>query len=368
LDNHSIPSALIGIKFSNDNKHLYVSGGYSDKILIYDIIHNKLVKKDSIVLGKPWPKDKIGITGIAVDNAHAKLYAVSKESNSLYVCSLITKKVLKRIPLDAEAYTCLLSPDKRILYISVWGGKEVAIYDTQKGKITGDIKTESHPNDMAITSNGRFLFVANANVNTVSVIDTRKRKVLENLVASLYPDAPVGSTPNGVALSRDNKILFIANADNNDLAVFDVSHPGHSHSRGFIPTGWYPTCVRVINNKLYVTNGKGLSSFADPIGLNPLGNTLEHQKGEKTTSPVLYTGSMFKGKLAIIPIPDQKILDIYSRAVYENTPYNKRKEAKASGEPGNPIPQMQGESSPIKHVFYILKENRTYDQVLGDIK
>ncbi|TAM98992.1 MAG: hypothetical protein EPN39_07630 [Chitinophagaceae bacterium] len=368
LDNRTIPSALIGIKFSSDSKQLYVSGGYSDKILIYNIIQNKLVKKDSIVLGKPWPENKIGIAGIEVDNVHGRLYAVTKEDNSLYVCSLRTKKVLKRIPLGAEGYTCLLSPDKRMLYISVWGGRKVAIYNTQQGKIIGDIQTESHPNDMAITSNGRFLFVANANVNTVSVIDIRKRKVLENLVASLYPDAPVGSTPNGVALSRDNKTLFIANADNNDLAVFDVSHPGHSHSRGFIPTGWYPTCVRVMNNSLYVTNGKGLSSFANPNGPNPLGNTVEHQKGEKTTGPELYTGSMFKGKLAIIPIPDQKILNVYSRAVYENTPYSKQKEEMAPGEAGNPIPQKQGESSPIKHVFYILKENRTYDQVLGDVK
>lgn len=368
LDNHTIPSALIGIKFSNDSKRLYVSGGYSNKILIYDIIHHKLVKKDSIVLGKPWPKNKIGIAGIEVDNARERLYAVTKEDNSLYVCSLITKKIIKRIPLDAEAYTCLLSPDKRMLYISVWGGGKVAIYDTHQGKMIGDIKTDSHPNDMAITGNGRFLFVANANVNTVSVIDTRKRKVLENLVASLYPNAPVGSTPNGVALSTDNKTLFIANADNNDLAVFDVSHPGHSHSRGFIPTGWYPTCVRVINNRLYVTDGKGLSSFANPNGPNPLGNTVEHQKGEKTKGPELYTGSMFKGKLAMIPVPDQKILDVYSRVVYDNTPYNKQKEEMAPGKAGNPIPQKQGESSPIKHVFYILKENRTYDQVLGDMK
>lgn len=368
LDNHTISSALIGIKFSSDSKQLYVSGGYSDKILIYNIIQNKLVKKDSIVLGKPWPENKIGIAGMEVDNVHGRLYAVTKEDNSLYVCSLRTKKVLNRIPLGAEGYTCLLSPDKRMLYISVWGGRKVAIYNTQQGKIIGDIQTESHPNDMAITSNGRFLFVANANVNTVSVIDIRKRKVLENLVASLYPDAPVGSTPNGVALSRDNKTLFIANADNNDLAVFDVSHPGHSHSRGFIPTGWYPTCVRVMNNSLYVTNGKGLSSFANPNGPNPLGNTVEHQKGEKTTGQELYTGSMFKGKLAIIPIPDQKILNVYSRAVYENTPYSKQKEEMAPGEAGNPIPQKQGESSPIKHVFYILKENRTYDQVLGDVK
>src|SRR6185437_1463748 len=205
LDNHEIRNALIGLKFSNDNKHLYVYGGYNDSISIFDISNNKLIKKGSIVLGKPWPKDKIGISGIDVDNARERIYAVTKEDNSLYVCDVKNKTIVKKIPLDAEAYTCLLSPDKKMLYISLWGGGKVVIFDTQKEKIVGEITTESHPNDMVISRNGKYLFVANANVNSVSVIDIAKRKVLENIVASLYPDAPPGTTPNGVALSTDNK-------------------------------------------------------------------------------------------------------------------------------------------------------------------
>lgn len=368
LDNSAITSALVGLKFSSDGRHLYVSGGYSDKIFIYSIIDNKLEKKDSIVLGSPWPKGKIGIMGLDVDNARNSIYAVTKEDDALYIGNLRTKKIVKRVPLGAEAYTCLLSPDKKLLYISLWGGRKIVIYDTKKGRITGDITTESHPNDMVLTKTGKYLFVANANVNSVSVVDTRERRVLENLVASLYPNSPVGTTPNGIALSTDDKTLFIANADNNDLAVFDVSHPGHSHSKGFIPTGWYPTCVRVNGNKLYVTDGKGLSSFANPNGPNPLGHKVVHQKGEKTTGPELYTGSMFKGKLSVIPIPNQKVLNIYSHAVYQNTPFNKKIENIASGKSGNPIPRKVGSPSPIKHVFYILKENRTYDQILGDLK
>ena len=368
LDNPEIDKALIGLKFSEDNKYLYVSGGYDSKIFIYAISNNKLIKKDSLVLGKPWPEDKIGIAGLDADNVRGRIYAVTKEDNSLYIGDLKTKTILQKIPLSAEAYTCLLSPDKQMLYISLWGGGKVVVFDTRKEKIIGEVKTGSHPNDMAVTLNGKYLFIANANVNSVSVIDIAKRKVLENIVASLYPDAPSGTTPNGVALSADNKTLFIANADNNDLAVFDVSKPGKSYSKGFIPTGWYPTCVRVTGNRLLVTNGKGLSSFANPNGPNPLGKDVEHQKGEKTTSPELYTGTMFKGKLSVIPIPDQKILNIYSKAVYENTPYGKKTELKALGESRNPVPQKQSEVSPIKHVFYVLKENRSYDQVLGDMK
>ncbi len=100
--------------------------------------------------------------------------------------------------------------------------------------------------------------MANANDNNVSVIDTRNRKVIEILNSALYPDAPPGSTTNSVALSKDEKTLFIANADNNCIALFDVSVPGKSKSKGFIPTGWYPTCVRIVNDKILISNGKGL--------------------------------------------------------------------------------------------------------------
>ena len=97
-----------------------------------------------------------------------------------------------------------------------------------------------------------------------------------------YPDSPAGSTTNSVALSKDEKTLYIANADNNSLAVFDVTTPGSCRSKGFIPTGWYPTCVRVAGDKLLVTNGKGLSSQANPYGPNPYRNDEEviYQEGD----------------------------------------------------------------------------------------
>ena len=98
--------------------------------------------------------------------------------------------------------------------------------------------------------NGKYLFVANSNDNSVSVIDIPSKKVIETLTSSLYPNAPEGSTTNGLALSPDEKTLYIANADNNCLAVFDVSKPGNSKSKGFIPTGWYPTCVKAIGKKI----------------------------------------------------------------------------------------------------------------------
>jgi YVTN family beta-propeller protein len=136
-------------------------------------------------------------------------------------------------------------------------------------KMEGSIPVGDNPNDMVIDHKGKFLFVANSNDNSVSVIDLEHKIVIETLNAALYPVIPTGSTTNSVALSQDGRTLYVANADNNCLAVFDVTAPGHSKGSGFIPTGWYPTCVRVAGQKILVANGKGLSSLPDPKGPNP---------------------------------------------------------------------------------------------------
>jgi YVTN family beta-propeller protein len=266
-------AAWVGLQFSSDSKYLYASAGNENKILRFKVQNDKLVLEDSIVLGKPWP-NKIGITGLALDDAKSRLYAVTKENNSLYVCDTKSNKIIKQVPLSAEAYTCILNPKKEELYISLWGGDKVVIYDLKKQEITDSVPTESHPNDMALTKNGEYLYVANANSNSVSVISTDKRKSIETLLATLYPDAPAGSTTNSVALSADDKTRYIANADNNCLAVFNVADPGASLSAGFIPTGWYPTSVKVSGDQLLVANGKGFQSRANPYGPQPDNNSV----------------------------------------------------------------------------------------------
>ena len=363
-----IPKSWYGLKFSADEKMLYASGGHDNWILQYAIVKQKLVLKDSIKLGDKWPQ-KIGPAGIDIDDATNTLYTVTRENNSLYIADLKTKKVKQQISLGAEAYTCLLSPDKKTLYISLWGGDKVLVWDliTQRKK---EWPVGDNPNEMCLTKNGQYLFVANANDNSVSVIDTREGRVIETLNAALYPNAPSGSTSNGVALSEDEKTLFIANADNNSLAVFDISKPGFSSSKGFIPVGWYPTNVKVVGKKIFVSNGKGFSSSANPYGPNPARKREEviFQKGDSTRPiDVQYIGGLFKGTMSVIDNADEKTMALYSKAVYDNVPYKKEQEMQSSGADGNPIPQKIGDPSPIKYVFYIIKENRTYDQVLGDM-
>jgi YVTN family beta-propeller protein len=196
LDNIEIKKSWLGLHFSSDEKYLYASGGNDNWILQYAMEKNKLVLKDSIVLGKKWP-NKISPAGIEIDDAKHVLYVVTKDDNSLYIIDLTTKKTIQQVALEAEAYTCLLSPDKKQLYISIWGEKKVAVFNTIEKKITGSINVGEHPNELCLSKKGNHLFVANALDNSVSVIDTKQQKVIETLTASLYPDATQGSTTNG---------------------------------------------------------------------------------------------------------------------------------------------------------------------------
>ena len=377
LDSVIIPKSWLGLAFSEDERFLYASGGNDNRILKYAVNVNPgpgnpgLVLTDSILLGKKWP-EKISPTGIALDDHRHRLYVVTKDNNSLYVIDLSTKTILKRLDLDGEAYTCLLSGDGKELYITCWGCDRLLVFNTSELQFQGPgIAVGDNPNDMCRTRNGRWLFVANANDNSVSVIDVEHRKVVETLNAALYPDALPGSTTNALALSADEHSLYVANADNNCLAVFDVSHPGTATSKGFIPVGWYPTAVQVIGKNIWVANGKGFSSMANPFGPNPMSRRQEvnYQGGDlKKAQPVQYIAGLFKGTMSIIPQPEDRLLGYYSTLVYQNSPYTKAGELQAKGEAGNPIPMKVGDPSGIKYVFYFIKENRTYDQVLGDVK
>jgi YVTN family beta-propeller protein len=370
LDSIVIGKSWLGLTFSEDGKYLYASGGNDNIIIRYEIINNRLSVFDSIMIGKPWPV-RISVAGLALNDKKNRLYAVTKENNALYVIDTQSKKVVSQHPLGGEGYTCLLSPDRKLLYISCWGCSKIVLFDTNLEKITGSVPVGSHPNDMCVTKKGLYLFVANADDNSVSVIDTRQMKVIETLNTALYPDALSGSTTNSVALSKDEKSLYIANADNNCLSVFDISIPGASKGKGFIPTGWYPTCVRIVKNKILVSNGKGITSKANPFGPDPTrkGEEVVYQAaGKELKIKQQYIGGLFWGTLQILNTPDVKQMALYSKAVYDNTPYIKEKEMISEGSAGNPVPQKVGDPSPIKYIFYIIKENRTYDQVLGDIK
>jgi len=219
---------------------------------------------------------------------------------------------------------------------------------------------------MVLNKSGTLLFVANANRNTVTVLATQSGKPLETIWAALFPDAPCGSTPNSLALSPDEKTLFIANADNNVVAVFDLSRRGKSRSLGFIPVGWYPTSVRVTpdGRHLLVANGKGLGSRANPHGPQPGINS-------NTNFTVEYIAHLFRGSLSVIDLPRRSRLESFLKPhtaeVYRLSPLAPPADSSIRPSENSPIPRGPRQASPIKYVFYIIKENRTYDQVFGDM-
>ncbi len=264
-------------------------------------------------------------------------------------------------PDHSYPYACCLDERRRRLYVSLWAQAAVCVIDLPAGKVAARWPTEEHPCEMVLTRSGRLLYAANANRNTVSVLDTATGQSLETIWAAFFPDAPPGSTPNSLALSPDEKTLYVANANVNAIAVFNVSSRRQSASRGFIPVGWYPTSVRVTpdGRHLLVANGKGGTAKA-----NPRGPWLDRKTSQ-------YIASLYEGTLSVIDLPKgapmQAQMAAWTAEVYRRTPLREGAAVAAVAPPDNPIPATVSQAGPIQYVIYIIKENRTYDQVFGDM-
>src|SRR5262249_40778945 len=206
---------------------------------------------------------------------------------------------LRSVSLTAEPYTCLVSPDGSTLFVSLWGGARVLLFDAKTLEARGEIAVGEHPNAMALTKDGKRLFVACANTNTVWAIDVESRRASEQISVALFPQAPPGSTPNHVSLSPDETRLLVANADNHAVAVVNVSKPGASEVEGFIPTGWYPTGAMFSRDgsRLFLMSGKGVSASTP----NPRFFTRSLPGGEAQ-----FVGAMMTGAVSILPTPDRR--------------------------------------------------------------
>lgn len=357
-----VDNIWVGLAFGKKDKVLYASGGNDNKVDVYRFENGRLKPDGSIKVGEKFPKGKISLTGLAYWKKKNRLLAVSQKSNKLYVIDIDKRKVLSEIDMGGKCYEVVINHAQNKAYVSLWGKSSVVTVILSDLSIGHLFHTGDHPNQMVITKDDERLFVSNANNNSVSVLDLKNNRVMETLITSLIPDAPYGSTPDGIALAHNDKQLLVANADNNYLAVFDVSKKKHARNMGFIPTGWYPTAVCYVpkSNQIVVANGKGISSRANPDGPDPM-------KKRPADWMQNYTGTMFMGTVSVMPFPDAKKLAFLSKEVYENTPYvNKKTEVQNQ----QVIPlKHDGKMSPvIKHVFYIIRENRSYDQVLGDVK
>src|SRR5262245_12193815 len=367
----NLDDAWLGLAWHPDGKRLFSSGAASNTVQELAWTNGRLKAGAKHVVSKTVAPNRANSTrpasaaqtfvgGIAVHPDGSKLYAVHVYGQYVSALDLTTHQVIATADLPAEPYTCVLSPDNETLFVSVWGGSRVMMFDAKTLAPKGEITVGEHPNAMAWSADGDRLFVACANTNAVWAIDVAGKKATEQISTSLYPKAPQGTTPNALAVSPDGTRLAVANADNNTVAIVDISKEDESRVSGFIPAGWYPTGVLFSRNgsQLYVLSGKGLTSMANPRG----------PQGGVPDAPGQYSGSMLEGSVSIIDVPDQPTLAKYTKVVYDLTPYTddtRLAPAAASGQ--SPIPRRVGDASPIKYVFYIIRENRTYDQVLGDL-
>jgi len=343
----SIRKSWNGVVWGPYGDYFFVTAGNDNKVYRYGFAKDSAWFIASIVLGKPFPEEIIAPTGITIDGEGKYLYVTARMQPLLFKLNAYENTIEKKIELEGSIYTCLLDEKRHRIYVSLWGSSAVAIVDAENLNVIENIIVGEHPSAMIMDSTSSRLFVTNSSENTVSIIDLSALKVSEVIDVGVNKNSLHGSTPNALAISNDNKTLFVANADNNAVAVVSLSHNKPSIVKGFIPTGWYPTALLSIDSVLIVANGKGESSFPNPKRENP--------------------ADLFPGTVSFIPIPSDSTLQKYTEQVLHNNPIS-RKKVYPDWNNDNPIPNENGRKSPIKHVFYIVKEMRSYDEVFGDLQ
>jgi DNA-binding beta-propeller fold protein YncE len=357
----TLDQAWYGLCFSPDGTQLFASGGEYEVVHAYAFEDGFLYRHRALRVAAPRQKFIPG--GLALDAAGKTLFAAGTWGGKVCIIPLVAPEKRATVDLGKESYpyACLAAPDGR-LFVSLWNKAAVAVIDPADRRVTATWPTEKHPTEMVLAPGGKALFVACANSTKVSVLDPATGKALQTIACALYPRAPAGNTPNSLALTPDGKMLFVANADANNVAVFNVEDPAAAKPLGFIPAGWYPASVRynARDKRLYVANGKGTTPKANPQGPRP---DLPH--GKTVTQ---YIGGLFRGTLSIIDLPDPAAMAGMSKRAYECSPLRADLGATAAAGKDNPVPAKVGDPSPIKHVIYIIKENRTYDQVYGDMR
>ena len=372
---HSGGASMHGIIVSPDGKKLFVS--LQSYIIAGNIASDGTVTwaKRTPIFGTAEKRDSYpcGMTMLPGD----RLLVSLSMNNALAIVNLMSGRVEREIAVGMAPYAVVVSPDRKTAYVTNWGGRRatandktskssgddivvddrgtaasgtVSVVDLAAQKEVAQIETGLHPSEMVISADGKALYVANANSDSVSIIDTASRTVTHTV--DVHPDAklPFGSMPNAVTLSSDEKTLFVANGGNNAIAVVDLNG-SQPNAEGFIPTGWYPAAVIAHQNELYIANLKGIGS-RDPA-----------KAGKWTTHD-------FQATIQKVEVPDPKTQATYTQQVLSDALVPQvllAQERTSSSTAPKVAPEKIGDPSLIKHVVYIIKENRTYDQIFGDM-
>jgi len=422
-DNDVLASVYMGLAITPDDSAVYVSAGQENKIYLFDLFTGERKSEINCFSTKDSVSHKDGFIGDLTLTSDGKtLYAVDQINFELLIIDAVQNKVMNRVKTGRYPFGLALSPDEKKIYVANVGmyeykiissvdpenlentAEEFPVYaylseasvkgintdtlvvpplgepngpesfsvwtislDGENPKVINKVKTGflvgelvdgvpavggSSPN--SIVSTEKYVFVSNGNNDCISVMDINSDTIVKNIF--LQPDTRLknlrGIIPFGISKSPDNKNVFVAEAGLNAIGIIDADE---LVVKGHIPVGWFPSKVKVSpdGKKLIVANAKGYGS--GPNG----GNSF------KAGPEGSYIGSLMKGTLSVLEIPRDIELDKYTNKVINN---NFRFERYTGQDSVSPIPQFPGEfESPIKHIVFISKENRTYDEVFGQI-
>ncbi len=347
-----LPAAFLGLAFSPDGQWLAASGGNTDQVYRFRWSGDSAVLTDSIPLAARAAGRRNGTrypAQLAFSPDGKRLYVAENLADSVAVIDMESATIVQRVAAGRYPYGVVVAPDGRV-YVSVWGGSWVAEFD-----IVGDrlapaewIPAGRHPSALLLNRDASRLYVASASTDRVAIIDTKSRRAVGELHDPPPGGPDEGSTPNALALSPDETKLFVAEADANAVAIFDVAST-NQRPVGRVPTGWYPAAVAVAGSSLLVANGKGAGTHANPDGPGPRESRERQGSGKNGTLGQL-TGSLSVLDAARLDAPS--LTQLSARV------------ARANGWSDSArVPRFP----PFEHVIYVIRENRAYDQVLGDL-
>ncbi len=355
------PAAFIGIAFTPDGRSLYVSGGNQDVIYRYDWAAGRATLRDSVVLavkrnarasGRRYP------AGIAFSPDGRWLYVAENLADSMAVVDVASARVVQRYATDPYPYGVAAASDGNV-YVSAWGGYTVSQFTPSGDGYTAHrIMVGRHPSALLLNRAGTRLFVASGSTDRVTVVATGERRVVETLLDPPPAGPGEGSTPNALALSSDGTRLFVAEADANAIAVFDLTAEasgvrgatGNDLLAGRVPTAWYPSLVAALHDTLFVASSKGMGTHANLDGAQPVPMPGHPPRGRN------YTLGQLDGSVMLSPLAGARGAELAALT---------QRVVRANGWDGST--SRVTAYPPFKHVIYIIKENRTYDQVFGDM-
>ena len=343
-----VEASFIGIAFSRDARELFVSGGNAGKIYLFAFADGTLTADGTIpVEGYP--------AGLAL-LADGTLAVAENTRDKVALVNVAAKKIIAEIPVGRYPYGIAAARDGKTLYASNWGSDSVSVIDLPAKAETRQIPVGKLPETLLLSGDGGQLYVANTNSDSVAIIDTASGKWARTIDLA-FKALPTGTAPTGLALSPAGDSMYVSLAGINADALVDLRT---NQVLGYIPTGWYPTAVFVnpALRQLITLSGKGLGIGPNVDGPKP-GTTAPRQSQ--------YIYSMITGTAALLPLPDTAQLADMTARVRRNALDDAAHRVAAQTAGTNPIPRHVGEPSPIKHVFFIVRENRTYDQILGDL-